>query len=154
MENLEEIGTAESVIFWSKTQLDILAQDSPRLLLDSAFGTGKSTLLKEKAKRLAERDNLSKVLVLVCHGGWDAATGVGGAEVEVKESFLYEKTKKDLAPFESVRVEYLHVSKVVDRMAEALMEDTHVLADEFRDPGTENREGIKRLTMLAQEKVG
>ena len=55
--------------------------------------------------------------------------------------------------FKTVRVEYLHVSKVVDRMAEALMEDTHVLADEFRDPATENREGVKRLRKLAEEKV-
>ena len=106
--------------------------------------------LKEKAKRLASAGET--VLFIVCHGGWDPP-GRDSKKESTSESFLCTRTKQELSKFKNVTVEYVHVSEVVARMTAALESDTHVLADEFRDPSNENREGCKRLREVAKKKV-
>ena len=70
--NLEVAGEAENIIFWTKTQKALNQDtDANRLInwnerekkvwFSSEFGTGKTTLLRHKAKQLAQKCPQSKV---------------------------------------------------------------------------------------------
>lgn len=44
----------EGGFFWTREQLNLMKKDPKRVIFTSEFGTGKTTLLKAKAKKLAE----------------------------------------------------------------------------------------------------
>ena len=55
--NLDNLCTIEHVFFWSNVQYSILNDVlKRRVVFTSPFGTGKTTLLKAKAKELMEQD--------------------------------------------------------------------------------------------------
>jgi hypothetical protein len=58
-----EMSTMKNIFFWSKEQLNIMraTQDSKRIALTSEFGTGKTILLKEKAKELIAKETKTKM---------------------------------------------------------------------------------------------
>ncbi len=55
-EKIEKISTPEKLFFWSKTQFPLLHDSrKKRMVFTSHFGTGKTVLLKAKAKQLIEK---------------------------------------------------------------------------------------------------
>ncbi len=58
----DALSTMKNIFFWSKEQLNIIkaTQDEKRVALTSEFGTGKTILLKEKAKELIPKETKKK----------------------------------------------------------------------------------------------
>ncbi len=54
----DAMSTTKNIFFWSKEQLNIIkaTKDAKRVALTSEFGTGKTILLKEKAKELIQTE--------------------------------------------------------------------------------------------------
>lgn len=62
-EVIETVSTYDNIWFYSKEQLEILFGDHSKVIIDGGYGTGKTILLREKAKMLARQGE--KVLFLV-----------------------------------------------------------------------------------------
>jgi len=65
----------KKTFFWTKHQKSLISSNPKRVLFTSAFGTGKTTLLKNKAKQLGESKKiecLSEKIFFVVFTGKDA----------------------------------------------------------------------------------
>jgi hypothetical protein len=56
----DAMSTMKNIFFWSKEQLNIIkaTRDAKRVALTSEFGTGKTIILKEKAKELVLQEEI------------------------------------------------------------------------------------------------
>ena len=52
----QKVGTLENILVWTKSQHRTFYSDARKVLLISNFGTGKTILLRAKAKHLAEKN--------------------------------------------------------------------------------------------------
>ncbi len=69
---IEKISTPEKLFFWSKTQFPLLNDSrKKRMVFTSHFGTGKTVLLKAKAKQLIEK---GEKVVFIFFGGPESYT--------------------------------------------------------------------------------
>jgi DNA replication protein DnaC len=69
-EKIEKISTPEKLIFWSKTQFPLLHDSrKKRIVFTSHFGTGKTVLLRAKAKQLIEK---GEKIVFIFFGSSDS----------------------------------------------------------------------------------
>ena len=100
-------------------------------------------ILLEKAKRLAESGD--SVHFIVAYDDIYQFTLTKGEPNRVdfseKDHFLFQSIRKQLAPFENIRVECIHVWEVLPRVNTLMAEgNTHVFVDEFRlEPGVNFR---------------
>jgi hypothetical protein len=71
-EKIEKMSTPEKLFFWSKTQFALLHDSrKKRMVFTSHFGTGKTVLLKAKAKQLIEKE---ENVVFIFFGGPESYT--------------------------------------------------------------------------------
>jgi hypothetical protein len=69
-EKIEKISTPEKLFFWSKTQFPLLHDSrKKRMVFTSHFGTGKTVLLRAKAKQLIEK---GEKIVFIFFGSTDS----------------------------------------------------------------------------------
>ena len=69
-EKIEKISTPEKLFFWSKTQFPLLHDSrKKRMIFTSHFGTGKTVLLRAKAKQLIEK---GEKIVFIFFGSTDS----------------------------------------------------------------------------------
>jgi hypothetical protein len=69
-EKIEKISTPEKLFFWSKTQFPLLHDSrKKRMVFTSHFGTGKTVLLRAKAKQLIEK---GEKIVFIFFGSSDS----------------------------------------------------------------------------------
>ena len=81
---MKTIGSAENILFWSKEQLRLLDQkyeEYNRVMFHSAYGSGKSIIMREKCEQLARK-------------GFECLYVIGGTRPSKKYTLLHLKHKK------------------------------------------------------------
>ena len=116
LEAMDKASTPESLIFWTPQQLNALEfLDQPHMALFGYYGTGKTILLLERAKYLAEHGE--RVVFGIC---------VYHPDNEPKKTILQERVQKQLGS----SVEVVLLRDYTDFLA-LCEHKTHVIIDEF-----------------------
>ena len=64
--DIEEFGSAENIIFWTKDQLELQNPACTKVAFYSTYGTGKTQLLKWKIQEVLKKWPEKKVVFIVC----------------------------------------------------------------------------------------
>ena len=96
---------------------------------------GKTVLLVEKAKRLAEKGE--KVVFIIARHDYNTAKG-SSMKVAEKEHFLHQHLKRELSGYENITFQYESVLKVLDKAKQFMNSGYHVFIDEFTYEAKQN----------------
>ena len=82
--DIEEFGSAENIIFWTKDQLELQNPACTKVAFYSTYGTGKTQLLKWKIQKVLKEYPERKVVFIMCENEDDPSRSLLADQIKIE----------------------------------------------------------------------